>query len=83
VLHWGARSSARGPGPRISIGFEFQRGDIVPFNEPLLDPASHLNFNGCLLVIAKQILQYDHMYPLSDEMKAMAVAVLNVGTAGR
>lgn len=83
VVHWGARSSVRGPVPRISVAFEFQRGDIPPFNEPLLDPASPLNFNGRLLLIAKQILQYDHMYPLSDEMKSLAVAVLEAGTRGR
>ena len=72
VLHWGSRSSVRAKAPRISVAFEFQRGDVPPFNVPLLDPATPPPFATRLGLIAKQILQYQHIYPLSAEMKAFA-----------
>ena len=81
VVHWGARSSVRARSPRISAAFEFQRGDVSPYNEPLMDPAHPLNFRGRLLLIAKQLLQYDHKSPLSDELNAVVVGLLE--TVGR
>lgn len=72
VLHWGARSSPRAKNTRMSMALEFQRGDIPAFNQPLLKPLAVTNFRARLLLIAKQILQYQHMYALSPEMREMA-----------
>ena len=73
VLHWGARSNKRATGqPRISCAFEFQRRDIPAWNQPLIVPNSFLNFTQRLNLIGKQILQYQHMYPLSDSLSALA-----------
>ena len=72
VLHWGGRSSERAPHPRISLAFEFQRSDVEPYKTPLLDPSNPPNFNQRLALIGKQILQYQHMYPLSEEMAEVA-----------
>ncbi|MBM4409652.1 MAG: phytanoyl-CoA dioxygenase family protein, partial [Chloroflexi bacterium] len=78
IFHWGARSSSRAAGPRISVGFEFQRGDIAPFNQPLLDIAAPPPFAGRLKLIAKQLLQYDHNYPLPEGQRALARGVLGI-----
>jgi len=61
VLHWGGRSSEKSPHPRLSFACEFQRGDIEPYNQPLLDPLALPNFNQRLALIGKQILQYQHV----------------------
>lgn len=72
VLHWGSRSSERAPHPRISLAFEFQRSDVEAYKTPLLDPFNPPNFNQRLALIGKQILQYQHMYPLSEEFAELA-----------
>jgi hypothetical protein len=66
LLHWGGRSCDRAQQPRISIGFEFQRGDIEPCNRPLLDPVSMPDFTQRLGLIGKQILQYQSYNGLSQ-----------------
>lgn len=75
VLHWGSHGSPREKNPRISVAFEYQAGDIPPYNQPLMTPETVPDFNGRLKLIAKQILQYQHMYPLSDEVKAIAEGI--------
>jgi hypothetical protein len=69
VLHWGGSSSRRAQVPRISIAFEFQRGDIEPFNEPLLrSPHGMPSFDVRVTLVAKQILQYTHMYGYDESL---------------
>ncbi len=73
LLHWGSRSNSRATGqPRISCAFEFQRRDIPAWNQPFITPNSFLNFNQRLSLIGKQILQYQHMYPISDFLSSLA-----------
>jgi len=72
VLHWGGRASRLAKGPRTSAAFEFQRGDKEPFNTPLLDPSATPPFTQRLGLIGKQVLQYKHMYPLTDDVAAIA-----------
>lgn len=71
VLHWGGRASRRAKEPRISIAFEFQRSDIPPYNQPLLDPHHSPPFNKRLKLIGKQILQYRHMYGFSESLSSL------------
>jgi hypothetical protein len=54
------------------MAFEFQRGDVAPFNQPMLPPLWVWPLEPRLWLIAKQILQYKHMYPLSPEMEQVA-----------
>jgi hypothetical protein len=75
VLHWGGRGSRLGEHARISAAFEFQRGDRTPFNNPLLDPERIPSFTERLGLVGKQVLQYRHMYPLSDEVAALATSL--------
>lgn len=77
VLHWGSRGSRLGKAARISAAFEFQRGDRAPFNSPLLDPARMPTFAERLGLIGKQVLQYRHMYPLSNDVAAVATALFD------
>jgi hypothetical protein len=70
VLHWGSPSSEFAESPRMSMAIEFQRGDISPFNAPLLDRIP--NFERRLNLLAKQILQYRHMYHFTEELVALA-----------
>jgi ectoine hydroxylase-related dioxygenase (phytanoyl-CoA dioxygenase family) len=79
VVHWGSHSSPLAAGPRISIAFEFQRGDVPPMNTPLIPPLSSLSVPQRLRLICKQILQYAHMYPLTAQLKAFAEAVMARG----
>lgn len=72
LLHWGSASSPRAPHPRISFSIEYQRGDVEPFNRPLIDPAAPLpSFEQRLGFVGKQILQYEHMYDPVDGIVAL------------
>jgi hypothetical protein len=75
VLHWGSRSSRLGDGPRLSMALEFQRGDASPFNTPLLPARIRPGFEERMRLVAKQILQYRHMYPLTPELERLAQAI--------
>ncbi|HYD45673.1 MAG TPA: phytanoyl-CoA dioxygenase family protein, partial [Phenylobacterium sp.] len=77
VLHWGAQSSPFAEAPRMSMALEFQRSDIEPFNRPLLGSLPNLAFESRLKLIAKQILQYRHMYPLPAPLQALAQQLLS------
>ncbi len=70
VLHYGGRSSSYATHPRMSMALEFQRGDISPFNKPLLPPNLGLSFKERFRMVCKQVLQYQHMYPLAPELEA-------------
>jgi len=73
LLHWGGRASRMAAEPRVSVAFEFQRGDLPAFNQPLLDPRRVPTFAERLGLIGKQVLQYRHMYPLAPSVEAIAV----------
>jgi len=72
IYHWGSRASDLGESARVSVAFEFQRGDRDPFALPLLDPARQPFFNERIALIGRQILQYRHMYPLTPEVAGVA-----------
>jgi hypothetical protein len=76
VLHWGSKSSPRAPESRVSMAFEFQRTDVPAFNEPLLPPQTIFPFELRLRLIAKQVLQYQHMYELDPAVEQMALQLL-------
>jgi hypothetical protein len=75
VLHWGGRASRLAEGPRSSAALEFQRGDKAPFNRPLLDPKRTPTFQQRLGLVGKQVIQYQHMYPLTPDIAAIAEAL--------
>jgi ectoine hydroxylase-related dioxygenase (phytanoyl-CoA dioxygenase family) len=77
VLHWGSKTSPRAPESRVSMAFEFQRADVAPFNQPLISPLSVLSFESRLKLIAKQILQYRHMYKLEPELERIATGLIS------
>lgn len=78
VIHWGGTSSPRAKEPRISLAIEFQRADERPYNEPLLHfPDELMPFDFRLRLVAKQFLQYTHMYSISQELKSLALKLLN------
>jgi phytanoyl-CoA dioxygenase PhyH len=76
VVHWGGRSSPYAEESRVSMAFELQRADIVPFNQPLLPPGQPPSFDLRLRLVAKQILQYRHMYSLDPALEAWAKGLL-------
>ncbi len=76
VLHWGSRTSPRGGESRVSMAFEFQRADVAPMNEPLLAPLAFHDFAARLKLIAKQVLQYRHMYKVDPAIERMALQVM-------
>lgn len=77
LLHWGSASSDRALMPRISIACEFQLESEQPLNEPILKPFEIPSLDLRFKLISKQILQYQHMYPLSDEHKAFAINTMS------
>jgi hypothetical protein len=77
VLHWGGEASRFAPSPRLSMALEFQSGERAPFNQPLIAPLSNLSFESRLKLVAKQILQYRHMYPLAPRFEALAQRLLD------
>ena len=75
VLHWGSASSRFAEEPRISMALEFQTAAVPPFREPLIADPEQLNFEAKLQLIAKQILQYRHMYAVDPAVEALATAL--------
>jgi phytanoyl-CoA dioxygenase PhyH len=61
LLHWGGRSSTHATTPRISIGLEYQRGDLPAFGEPLVDPLHPPPLPRRLGLIGESILAYEPM----------------------
>jgi hypothetical protein len=82
VLHWGSHSAKRPVPPRVSMAFEFQRGDEPPLHQMLIPPLTLPNFRDRLILTCVQILQYQHMYPLAPEVEAMVKGVLSGNIAG-
>ena len=78
VMHWGSRTSFRAKESRVSMAFEFQRTDVAPFNQPLIKPGKHLSFDHRLKLVAKQVLQYRHMYRVDPAIEAVALKLLGV-----
>jgi len=76
VLHWGGKTSPLATESRVSMAFEFQRADMPPLNQPLIEPRTILNFDQRLKLIAKQILQYRHMYKVAPEVEQVATELL-------
>jgi hypothetical protein len=77
LLHWGGASSPRARHPRISFSIEYQRGDVEPFNTPLIDPRAPLpDFELRLGFVGKQILQYEHMYDPVDGIVSLGKALV-------
>lgn len=76
VYHWGSHTSQRAKNPRISVAFEFQSALVTPYNQPLTNPNEIPDFSFRTRLIAKQILQYKHMYPLSIEIEKMAKSMI-------
>jgi len=79
VLHWGSRSSIFAEESRVSMAFEVQRADIAPFNMPLLQPGEAPPFELRLGLVAKQILQYKHMYRFDSELVTWATRLFQTG----
>jgi hypothetical protein len=77
LFHWGGHSSIKTEVPRISLSVEFQRGDVAAFTPNLLEPLIVPSFERRLQFIAKQILRYRHMYPLSEELANLAEQLCN------
>lgn len=81
VLHWGSRTSRFAQDARISVALEFQRADVPAFNLPLLNPQQLPSFETRLQLVAKQILQYEHMHSLTPEQAQFARDVLSAAAA--
>ena len=69
VFHWGSSSlDNHDEESRISIAYEFQRNDVKPFRDFLLDPNTLPTFDERLVLISMQILQYTHMYGFKEDL---------------
>jgi hypothetical protein len=75
VLHWGSQTSGFADQPRISMAVEFQRGDIPLLRKARLSTRPNLGFKTRLALIAAQILNYEHMYPLTADLRALALSL--------
>lgn len=59
------------------MALESRRNDVAPFNKPLLGALPNLRFETRLWLVAKQMLQYQHMYPLRDDLRTSAREILS------
>jgi hypothetical protein len=78
IWHWGSKTSSRVTEPRISVSIEFQSRKSEPLNRPLCNPLQFPTFEERISLIAKQILQYQHMYPLDIQIKNLATEIINL-----
>lgn len=78
IFHWGSHSAENHDlPPRQSVAFEYQRCDVPAFNSPLLDPDTMPDFNARMALIAKQVLQYTHMYEFTPDLVKTAKTILD------
>jgi hypothetical protein len=75
ILHWGARSSRRAPGPRISIACQVQRARAPDLGRPLLPPLVVPSFDLRVFLVARALLGYSKMTPLAPEALELAQAL--------
>lgn len=76
LLHWGAHAADGDAKPRISISFEFQRGDVQAINVPLLDPMAIPDFDTRLRIISKGLLHYCEKQAMAPGPIAFALQVV-------
>lgn len=74
VFHWGGRACLPITHPRISVAVEFQRSDEPPIYPSLLDPMATPDMTLRLRLILRQVLQYQHMYPVPEALRKLAEA---------
>ena len=55
------------------MAFEFQRMDCPPFAQPILTPGRMLSFEARLKLVARQVLQYRHMYAVDPAVERLAL----------
>ncbi|MDX2107058.1 MAG: phytanoyl-CoA dioxygenase family protein [Candidatus Melainabacteria bacterium] len=58
LIHWGAKSSDKAHGPRVSAACAFQRADIDPLETPVLDPYIVPTFKTRLGIIGQQLFRF-------------------------
>lgn len=76
LLHWGGRASQLATTPRCSLALEFQRGDLAPFESPLIEPGAIPSFSARLGLIGKLMCKYESFQRIdSPELRALAVAL--------
>tara|TARA_B100000686_G_C16787786_1_gene976434 strand:+ start:1028 stop:1948 length:921 start_codon:yes stop_codon:yes gene_type:complete len=69
IFHWGSSSTDKhDESARTSIAFEFQRNDVPPFRDFLLEPGVLPTFDERLALISMQILQYTHAYGFKENL---------------
>lgn len=77
AFHWSAHAADEHMlPPRMSVAFEFQRRDIPAYNVPLLKSGVMPPFEQRLSLIAKQVLQYKHLYGPTQDLLDSARAIL-------
>lgn len=76
IFHWGGRANDYATHPRMSIAFEFMRGDVTPDKDKIYEPLQVMPFEERLSLIAKQIIQYTHMYDFDENMINFAREIL-------
>lgn len=58
LIHWGAKSSDKAQGARVSAACAFQRADVDPFETPVLDPYIVPGFKTRLGIIGQQLFRF-------------------------
>lgn len=75
LVHWGGRASNLGTNPRCSIALQFQRGDVPPFEKPLLDPNVLPSFHDRIGLIGQLIAVFSGFVPFPPETRMLARAL--------
>lgn len=68
LYHWGSRSSARAPAPRISYALYCQRGDLAAFDDTFIDLRQGIDFAARLGLICRGMFRYSYMSVQADEV---------------
>jgi SEC-C motif/Phytanoyl-CoA dioxygenase (PhyH) len=71
LFHWGGKTSSQAAESRVSMAFQFQRTDVPPFNNPLIDPLRIPPFEARVKLVAQQLYRYRHMYELDPKLAQM------------
>ncbi len=75
LLHWGGRASHLATTPRCSIAAQFQRGNLPPFEHPLLDPHVLPTFPARIGLIGQLICAFSGFLTYPAEIRLLATAL--------
>jgi hypothetical protein len=83
LVHWGSKTSRHAKEPRVSLGYQFQRGEVPPFDTPLMPGTSLPPLERRLAIIGRSLELYVGHTPLTRDYYKLAHRLMGLFGAGQ